>query len=308
MIFDACNKKREGGRRFNVYMDMAQNAILTITDEGLVKSFDLNSYGKSVVTIGRSSTCDIVCRNAKVGRNQGQFNNKGGIWFYEDLGSTNGTIINGKKATSVSLNTNDVLVFDTVQGNDSTRVDVKIVDDGNIGKGSGVELPPTPLTPPTTPPKPNWKKIAIITALSVLLVAAIVVAVILIVKKTGVHSSPEKVAVHFVEGFAQRDTDKVKESVHKKMKAEYSDLSDYEGSFNGKTIENIKAGTPINVASDDMKLYKAALKLGYDLDLDDAKIVRVTFELSDGKNTEQSSLDVVCGKIDSSWYVIGVDY
>ena len=287
---------------------MGQNAILNITDIDRAGSFDLASYGKDVVTIGRSKSCDIVVNNPKVSHQHGKFYRQNGFWFYQDLNSTNGTIVNGKRINSVSLNTNDVMVFDTVPGSDSLRIDVKLVE----GAFTPPPQPPINDTPPITvppvdPPKKKGK-IALIIALLLVLVAGIVVAILLLTKKSGVNSSPEKVAVNFMEGFAQRDTTKMKKSVHKKMQADYSDIADYEGSFNGKTIENIKAGTPINVASDDKKVYKAALKLSYDLDMEDVKIVRVTYDLSDGSTTSQKSADVICAEIDSSWYVIGIDY
>ena len=278
---------------------MGQNAILNITDGAKVGSFDLNAYGKDTITIGRRRNNDIVVDNAKVSHQHGKFYKQNGFWFYQDLNSTNGTIVNGRKINSVGLNTNDVMIFDTVPGNDSLKIDVKIMEVAD-------SIPPIepPFTPPQEPPKKKGK-VALIIALSVVLVAAIVVAVLLLVKKTGVNGSPENCAVNAVEGLAERDTSKMKKSFHEKMWPDVNlTIDDYlNNKYSGITMEKIKAGTPINVSSDDKKAYKAALKLGYDLDMDDAKMVRVTFMASDGSSTVEQSIDVLCVEIDSSWYV-----
>ena len=254
---------------------MGKNAVLSITDGERVGTFDLGSYNKDVVTIGRSKNNDIVVNNLKVSHQHGKFFRQGGIWFYQDLNSTNGTIVNGKKISSVSLNMNDVMVFDTVPGNDSLKIDVRLVEDSRVKKDPIDPVPPTPVDP-APPPKPNMGKAALIISLSVILVAAIVIAVVLILKNNGINGSPEKAAVNFIEGVAARDNEKMKKSVHEKMQGEVLALVNVNDTFSGITMEEIKAGTPVNVSSEEMKLYKTALKLDNDLDLDDAKLVRVT--------------------------------
>ena len=290
---------------------MGQNAILNITDGGRAGSFDLNSYGKDVVIIGRSSSCDIVVQNPKVSHQHGKFYKQNGFWFYQDMNSTNGTIVNGKKISSVSLNSSDVMIFDTVPGADSLKIDVKLVETadpigngngGNNGGGFPVDIDLIP-----KPPKKKGK-IALIIGLAAILVAAIVVVIILLTKNSGVNSSPEKCAVNFIKGVAERDNDKIKKSVHKKMRADIADLNDVSGAFSSMTMEDIKAGTPRNISNDELKGYKGQLKAEYDLDVEEVKVVKVSYTASLMSVTEESSIDIYCAKIDSDWYVIDFGY
>lgn len=279
---------------------MGQNAILNITDGGRAGSFDLNSYGKDVVIIGRSSSCDIVVQNPKVSHQHGKFYKQNGFWFYQDMNSTNGTIVNGKKISSVSLNSSDVMIFDTVPGADSLKIDVKLVETADF------PVDP-PVDPPVEPPKKKGK-IALIIGLAAILVAAIVVVIILLTKNSGVNSSPEKCAVNFIKGVAERDNDKIKKSVHKKMRADIADLNDVSGAFSSMTMEDIKAGTPRNISNDELKGYKGQLKAEYDLDVEEVKVVKVSYTASLMSVTEESSIDIYCAKIDSDWYVIDFGY
>lgn len=283
---------------------MGQNAILYITDGADTKKVDLDGFKKEFITIGRSGGNDIMVNNPKVSSQHGKFFKQNGVWCYQDLNSTNGTIVNGKRISSVNLNKNDLMIFDTSPKENSLRIQVKLME----SQDSQQQQPPQPPQPPIPPepqPSGSGKKIALIIALSVVLVAAIVVAILLIVKKSGVNGSPEKCATNFVEGLAERDNSKIKKSIHEKMWAEANiSLEDYRKSTEGITMEKIKAGTPVKVSSDDLKVYKGALKATYDLDVEDAKMVRITFEKSDGNTTADGSIDIVCVEIDSSWYVI----
>jgi len=50
------------------------------------------------VTVGRGSSCDLVVRDTTVSREHAAFVQRGDVWWVLDLGSTNGTRINGLRA------------------------------------------------------------------------------------------------------------------------------------------------------------------------------------------------------------------
>ncbi len=54
-------------------------------------------------TFGRSSTCDVILRDPAVSKKHFRIYREGGRFFVEDLGSSNGTLIHGKRITQVPL-------------------------------------------------------------------------------------------------------------------------------------------------------------------------------------------------------------
>ncbi len=66
---------------------------------------------KSVITIGRSSENDLVLNNIKVSRKHARLEKTGNEWFIEDLQSSNGTFINGKKIERAKLSAKDVITI-----------------------------------------------------------------------------------------------------------------------------------------------------------------------------------------------------
>jgi hypothetical protein len=57
----------------------------------------------SGAVIGRSRECDIVIDDANVSRKHAELRPRGGSWVLQDLGSTNGTSLNGRRLTGAEV-------------------------------------------------------------------------------------------------------------------------------------------------------------------------------------------------------------
>ena len=71
------------------------------------------SLDKEVLTIGRLADCDIVVDDKGVSRRHAQIRTKDGASTLTDLGSTNGTSLNGKPVQSRPLNDGDRITVGT---------------------------------------------------------------------------------------------------------------------------------------------------------------------------------------------------
>jgi len=78
--------------------------ILLKFETSIIKEIKLD---KPVVTVGRKPDNDIALENATVSGHHCKLYEAGGTWFVEDLNSTNGTYVNGKKVLKAGLHTND---------------------------------------------------------------------------------------------------------------------------------------------------------------------------------------------------------
>ena len=75
------------------------------------RSFSLAS---SRVLIGRATNCDIVLDDLNASRTHAEiFRESPSVWGLADLGSTNGTLVNGKHIASVLLNEGDRITVGT---------------------------------------------------------------------------------------------------------------------------------------------------------------------------------------------------
>jgi hypothetical protein len=66
-----------------------QSALLLVEGRRVV-------VGPGGATLGRSRSCDIVLSDNNVSRQHGEVRPRGGSWIYTDLGSTNGSSVNGR--------------------------------------------------------------------------------------------------------------------------------------------------------------------------------------------------------------------
>jgi len=65
-------------------------------------------------TIGRSRQCDIVLNDPNVSREHAEVRQRGERWFVRDLGSTNGTALNGRRVSgSEAVNSGDEIEIGT---------------------------------------------------------------------------------------------------------------------------------------------------------------------------------------------------
>lgn len=84
----------------------AAPAIPTVTVSGT--EHDVALRGDRVV-VGRLATCGIVIEDANVSREHAAFVQDGADWAIEDLGSTNGTLLNGRPIRRELLRDGDVI-------------------------------------------------------------------------------------------------------------------------------------------------------------------------------------------------------
>ncbi len=67
-----------------------QSVLLLVDDKRLV-------VGAQGATIGRSSKCDVVLDDPNISREHAELRPRGGSWVLTDLGSTNGSSVNGQR-------------------------------------------------------------------------------------------------------------------------------------------------------------------------------------------------------------------
>jgi ABC-type multidrug transport system ATPase subunit/pSer/pThr/pTyr-binding forkhead associated (FHA) protein len=72
---------------------------------------------RDVFTLGRRLDNDIVLSPNYVSGHHGRLERRDGVWHYIDLGSTNGTFVNGQYMPSAVLNEGDILRIGDPQGN-----------------------------------------------------------------------------------------------------------------------------------------------------------------------------------------------
>jgi hypothetical protein len=94
-------------RVFQVPQPTGPRAAVAVTDpDGRIRRFTIASGG---LTIGRAEDNDLVARDTRVSRHHGRIAGRMGTLVYLDLGSTNGSRVNGEPVTEVVLGVGDQL-------------------------------------------------------------------------------------------------------------------------------------------------------------------------------------------------------
>ena len=123
------------------------------------QTFDLH---KDVHTIGREAGNDILINDPQVSRHHARVTLQGGTYVLEDLGSTNGTFVNGRRVSGpVALSAGDMVGFgDTVVLAVSGAADASVTQAGRVQPAAPTfpSMPsarqpaaPPPQAPPTRP-------------------------------------------------------------------------------------------------------------------------------------------------------------
>ncbi|HET6744717.1 MAG TPA: DUF3662 and FHA domain-containing protein [Candidatus Limnocylindria bacterium] len=87
--------------------DSAQRAYLLVNTDGAPPvQFDL---GGALISIGRASDNDVIVDDAQVSRHHCQLKLQHGAYGFADLGSRNGSFVNGQPVTEVALGPGDVI-------------------------------------------------------------------------------------------------------------------------------------------------------------------------------------------------------
>lgn len=85
----------------------APSAIIEIAGPGMPPQ--RVAFRGGTLRIGRGPDCDIVLLDERVSRRHGAITSRRGALIYNDLGSTNGSFVNGSRVTEIALGTADVV-------------------------------------------------------------------------------------------------------------------------------------------------------------------------------------------------------
>jgi hypothetical protein len=85
-----------------------QRAQLRVHEDGGVRAIPID---RELLTIGRLAECDVVVRDTGVSRRHAQVRTVDGVSTVTDLGSTNGTKVNGREVQSAALTDGDTITI-----------------------------------------------------------------------------------------------------------------------------------------------------------------------------------------------------
>jgi Protein of unknown function (DUF3662)/FHA domain len=102
---DAFGGDGSGTRVFEAPIVQAPQAAVEVTEPGRgARTVRLDARP---MTIGRGSDCDVVLADAHASRHHARLEVRGGVFVLTDLGSTNGTRVNGHRVREVVLGVGD---------------------------------------------------------------------------------------------------------------------------------------------------------------------------------------------------------
>jgi ABC-type multidrug transport system ATPase subunit/pSer/pThr/pTyr-binding forkhead associated (FHA) protein/ABC-type multidrug transport system permease subunit len=87
------------------------NKFINAAISGSNKDNGNDLLNKSLISIGRNDDNDLVINNIKVSRYHAKIIKQDGRWIIEDLNSSNGTFVNGKKIKSREVTENDTILI-----------------------------------------------------------------------------------------------------------------------------------------------------------------------------------------------------
>ena len=94
-----------GTRVFEIPVVDAPDAVIEVREPG--KSARRVSVTGAPMRIGRAPECELVLKDNQVSRRHARLQARGGVLVLTDLGSTNGTRVNGHRVTEVVLGVGD---------------------------------------------------------------------------------------------------------------------------------------------------------------------------------------------------------
>ena len=94
----------EGPEKIEPVAEPARRPTLVVHEEGGARTVPL---AKEVVTVGRLGECDVVLKDKGASRRHAQLRTKDGVVTLTDLGSTNGTRLNGQTVQTRALEDGD---------------------------------------------------------------------------------------------------------------------------------------------------------------------------------------------------------
>ena len=128
------------------------------------ESYNLEQFQKEVVSFGRQPDNDIVLDLEFVSRIHGVFYMEEGIWYVQDLNSTNGILVNGNRVEQYAIEEGDCIC---IQGKDSEESISIYIGGGKEAKGNKTK---------------SKKKLVIILSVVCVLLAGLIVSLIVYAK------------------------------------------------------------------------------------------------------------------------------
>jgi len=109
----ACGRQQTPSRPPDAAQREQPRLVIRIPGQSLQEAV----LDKPIITIGRKPDNDVVLSPQYVSGYHGQLEQRGAVYHYTDLGSTNGTFVNGRRAQSADLRDGDILRIGDAEGN-----------------------------------------------------------------------------------------------------------------------------------------------------------------------------------------------
>jgi FHA domain-containing protein len=105
---------RRSRRARNLWSSIVRDARRVVSRESRIEPpllLLLDRAGCDRLLVGRHPSCDIVVNEMTVSRHHAQLVHRDGSWVIQDLQSTNGTVLNGKRVGRTVVHPGDVLTL-----------------------------------------------------------------------------------------------------------------------------------------------------------------------------------------------------